>query len=34
MPESLLRDIDLLAKSHHLTRSGFLAQAAKKVMAE
>lgn len=34
LPESLLRDIDLYAKSRHLTRSGFLAQAAMKVMAE
>ena len=34
LPESLLRDIDLFAKSHHLTRSGFLAQAAMKAMAE
>lgn len=34
LPESLLRDIDLYAKSRHLTRSGFLAQAAMKAMAE
>ncbi len=34
LPESLLRDIDLFAKSRHLTRSGFLAQAAMKAMAE
>ncbi|MGK5080845.1 type II toxin-antitoxin system HicB family antitoxin [Janthinobacterium sp. HLX7-2] len=34
LPESLLRDIDLFAKSHHLTRSGFLAQAAMRAMAE
>ncbi len=34
LPESLLRDIDIFAKSHHLTRSGFLAQAAMKAMAE
>jgi len=33
MPESLLREIDAFAKSHHLTRSGFLAQAAMKAMA-
>lgn len=34
LPESLLRDIDQFAKSRHLTRSGFLAQAAMKAMAE
>ncbi|MBB5607725.1 MULTISPECIES: type II toxin-antitoxin system HicB family antitoxin [unclassified Janthinobacterium] len=34
LPESLLRDIDRYAKSRHLTRSGFLAQAAMKAMAE
>lgn len=34
LPASLLRDIDLYAKSRHLTRSGFLAQAAMKVMVE
>ncbi|CDG86120.1 type II toxin-antitoxin system HicB family antitoxin [Janthinobacterium agaricidamnosum] len=34
LPESLLRDIDQFAKSHHLTRSGFLAQAAMRAMAE
>jgi hypothetical protein len=33
MPESLQREIDAFAKSHHLTRSGFLAQAAMKAMA-
>ena len=32
--ESLLHDIDAFTKSHHLTRSGFLAQAALKAMAE
>jgi predicted RNase H-like HicB family nuclease len=32
LPESLLHDIDAFAKSHHLTRSGFLAQAALKAM--
>jgi len=34
LPESLLHDIDAFAKSHHLTRSGFLAQAALKAMAQ
>lgn len=34
LPESLLRDIDRYAKSRHLTRSGFLAQAAMKAMVE
>ncbi|MFZ4875442.1 type II toxin-antitoxin system HicB family antitoxin [Janthinobacterium sp. Mn2066] len=34
LPESLLRDIDRYAKSRHLTRSGFLAEAAMKAMAE
>lgn len=33
LPESLLHDIDAFAKSHQLTRSGFLAQAAIKAMA-
>jgi predicted RNase H-like HicB family nuclease len=33
LPESLLRDIDEHAKTMHLTRSGFLAQAALKAMA-
>ncbi|MDB5774174.1 MAG: hypothetical protein JWP38_307 [Herbaspirillum sp.] len=32
LPESLLHDIDAYAKSHQLTRSGFLAQAALKAM--
>jgi predicted RNase H-like HicB family nuclease len=32
LPESLLHEIDLAAKSQHLTRSGFLAQAAMKAM--
>jgi metal-responsive CopG/Arc/MetJ family transcriptional regulator len=32
LPESLLHQIDLAAKSQHLTRSGFLAQAAMKAM--
>ena len=32
LPESLLRDIDAAAKARHLTRSGFLAQAAMKEM--
>ena len=34
LPESLLRDIDLYAKSRHLTRSGFLAQAAMQAMGK
>jgi predicted RNase H-like HicB family nuclease len=34
LPESLLHDIDAFAKSHQLTRSGFLAQAALKAMAQ
>jgi predicted RNase H-like HicB family nuclease len=34
LPESLLHDIDAFAKSHHLTRSGFLAQAALKAMEQ
>lgn len=32
LPENLLHDIDLAAKAQHLTRSGFLAQAALKAM--
>jgi len=28
LPENLVQDIDRYAKSHHLTRSGFLARAA------
>ncbi|MEO6918550.1 MAG: type II toxin-antitoxin system HicB family antitoxin [Collimonas sp.] len=34
LPESLLHDIDAFAKSRQLTRSGFLAQAAIKAMAQ
>lgn len=34
LPENLLRDIDAFAKSHQMTRSGFLAQAALKAMAQ
>lgn len=34
LPESLLHEIDVYAKSHQLTRSGFLAQAALKAMAQ
>ena len=33
LPESLLHDIDAFAKAQHLTRSGFLAQAAMKAMS-
>lgn len=33
LPESLLHDIDVFAKAHHLTRSGFLAKAAMDVMS-
>ena len=33
LPESLLHEIDVFAKAHHLTRSGFLAQAAMTVMS-
>jgi metal-responsive CopG/Arc/MetJ family transcriptional regulator len=33
LPENLLHDIDEHAKTMHLTRSGFLAQAALKAMA-
>lgn len=32
LPEDVLTEIDLYAASHGLTRSGFLAQAAKRVM--
>jgi predicted RNase H-like HicB family nuclease len=32
LPESLLHEIDAFAKAHHLTRSGFLAQAAMTAM--
>ncbi len=34
LPESLLHEIDAFAKARHLTRSGFLAQAAMKVMSK
>jgi predicted RNase H-like HicB family nuclease len=34
LPGSLLHDIDAFAKAHHMTRSGFLAQAAMKAMAQ
>jgi predicted RNase H-like HicB family nuclease len=34
LSESLLHDIDAFAESHHLTRSGFLAQAALKAMSQ
>ena len=34
LPATLLRDIDVFAKSRHLSRSSFLAQAAMKAMAE
>jgi predicted RNase H-like HicB family nuclease len=34
LPEGLLNDIDAFAKSHHMTRSGFLAQAALKAMKQ
>ncbi|MFC7518709.1 type II toxin-antitoxin system HicB family antitoxin [Herbaspirillum sp. GCM10030257] len=32
LPENLLHDIDVAAKAQHVTRSGFLAQAALKAM--
>lgn len=32
LPENLLRDIDAAAQAQHVTRSGFLAQAALKAM--
>lgn len=32
LPESLVRKIDAYAKSHHLSRSGFLARAAEEAM--
>ena len=32
LPESLVQDIDAFAKSHHLSRSSFLAQAARAAM--
>lgn len=34
LPEDILADIDRYAESHGLTRSGFLAQAAKRTIAE
>ena len=34
LPESLVNAIDLAAKRQHLTRSGFLAQAAMKAMKQ
>jgi predicted RNase H-like HicB family nuclease len=34
LPESLVHDIDAFAKSHHLSRSSFLAQAAMKAMRQ
>jgi predicted RNase H-like HicB family nuclease len=34
LPESLVHDIDAFAKSHHLSRSSFLAQAAMQAMAQ
>lgn len=34
LPATLLRDIDVFAKSRHLSRSSFLAQAAMKAMAK
>jgi hypothetical protein len=33
LPDSLLQEIDAAASAAHLTRSGFLAQAAMKAMA-
>ncbi|MGF0536995.1 type II toxin-antitoxin system HicB family antitoxin [Agrobacterium sp. ES01] len=33
LPEDVLRDIDAYAEAHGLTRSGFLAQAAKRQMS-
>jgi len=32
LPEDALRDIDAFAEAHGYTRSGFLAQAARKAM--
>ncbi|PRC93097.1 type II toxin-antitoxin system HicB family antitoxin [Solimicrobium silvestre] len=32
LPENLVHEIDAFAKAHHMTRSGFLAQAANKAM--
>lgn len=32
MPEALVRRIDAYAKAHHMSRSGFLAQAASEVL--
>jgi len=34
LPEALVRRIDVYAKAHHMSRSGFLAKAAEQVMAE
>ena len=34
LPESLVHDIDAFAKSHHLSRSSFLAQAAMEAMRQ
>ncbi|MDQ0422916.1 putative RNase H-like HicB family nuclease [Peteryoungia aggregata LMG 23059] len=34
LPEEVLREIDAYAEAHGLTRSGFLAQAAKRQMSE
>ncbi len=34
LPESLVRRIDEHAKAHHMSRSGFLAQAAEKAMRQ
>ena len=33
LPEQLVKRIDAYAKTHHLSRSGFLAKAAEQVMA-
>jgi predicted RNase H-like HicB family nuclease len=34
LPQGLLKEIDQYAKAHHLTRSGFLAEAVKNAMRE
>ena len=34
LPQGLLKEIDQYAESHHLTRSGFLAEAVKNAMRE
>lgn len=34
LPEGLLRDIDAYARAHHLSRSGFLAQAARRAIRQ